>query len=321
MVQTPDRTGRWAITGNSRATGFRKAVLLPLSLVLASCATSERHAEPQIYNHAETAALTQVSEPTRGNTLKVMTLNIAHGRGTSFHQLLQSTATTKANLDTIAMLLKREAPDVASLQEIDSRSFWNGNFDQVDFLAEAGAFDQSVRGTHVDGMGLAYGTALVAKLKLANPEAVTFRSRPAVVPKGFVVSTVTWPGNECVEVDIVSVHLDFASKSVRRKQATELIATLRDRNRPTVIMGDFNTDWQQADSALRLIARELELHSYQPDSEAQVTFPAFGERLDWILVSPEISFNSYRVVTDVVSDHRGVLSELTIDRVCAGSAL
>jgi endonuclease/exonuclease/phosphatase family metal-dependent hydrolase len=218
-------------------------------------------------------------------------------------------------------LLKREAPDVASLQEIDSRSFWNGNFDQVEFLAESGAFDQSVRGTHVDGMGLAYGTALVAKLKLGNPEAVTFRSRPAVVPKGFVVSTVAWPGNECVEVDIVSVHLDFASKSVRRKQAAELIATLQDRSRPTVIMGDFNTGWQQPNSALRLIARELGLHPYQPDSEAQVTFPAFGERLDWILVSPEISFNSYRVVTDIVSDHRGVLSELAIDRVCAGNVL
>ena len=294
---------------------------MPLSLVLASCATSERHVEPQIYDHAETAAVTQVSEAPRGNTLKVMTLNIAHGRGTSFHQLFQSTETTKSNLDTIAMLLKREAPDVASLQEVDSRSFWNGNFDQLNFLAESGAFDQSVRGTHVDGMGLAYGTALVAKLKLTNPEAVTFRSRPAVVPKGFVVSTVTWPGNDCVEVDIVSIHLDFASKSVRRKQATELIATLQNRNRPTVIMGDFNTDWQQADSALRLIARELDLHAYQPDSEAQVTFPAFGERLDWILVSPEISFDSYRVVGDVVSDHRGVLSELAIDRICAGSAL
>ncbi len=296
-------------------------LLLSLSLLFVSCTTTERHLEPLVYSHGAAGISEQDSVDSRKTTLRVMTLNMAHGRGDSFHQLFQTTDTTKANLDSIAGLLKREAPDVVSLQEADSRSFWNGNFDHVDFLAEHGSFGQSVRGTHVNGLGLAYGTALVAQLKLANPEAVTFDPGLSPVPKGFVVSTVAWPGNECVEVDIVSVHLDFISESIRRQQATELIASLRGRNRPFIIMGDFNTGWQQPDSAVRKISRELGLHAYQPESRTLATFPTFGERLDWILVSPKISFHSYRVVQDVVSDHLGVLSELLIDRTCPGSEI
>ena len=294
-------------------------VLLLLSLLLVSCTTTERHSEPPIHSHGAAGASERDSDDSRKATLRVMTLNMAHGRGHSFHQLLQSIDTTKANLDTIAALLKREAPDVVSLQEADSHSFWNGNFDHVAFLAEQGSFSQSVRGTHANGLGLAYGTALVAKLKLGNPEALTFDPGLSPVPKGFVVSTATWPGNECVKVDIVSVHLDFASEATRRKQATELVAHLHARNRPLIIMGDFNTGWQREDSAVRLIARELGMHTYQPNSKTLATFPTYGERLDWILVSPGISFHSYRIVRDLVSDHLGIVAELVVDRTCPDS--
>ena len=304
-----------------RPTMFRKTVLLPLLLLLASCSLTGHQTEPVIRTHVDTKTGGQIAQDNRATRLSVMTLNMAHGRGDSFHQLFQSTDTTRSNLHTIADLLQREAPDVVSLQEADSRSLWNGNFDHVDFLAEKGSFSQSVRGTHVDGPGLAYGTALVAKLKLDNPQAVTFEPGLLPLPKGFVVSTVNWPGNECIQVDIASVHLDFLSESTRRKQATQLIATLRDRNRPVIVMGDFNTDWQQPDSAVRLIASELGLHSYQPNNESLATFPVFGERLDWILVSPGINFLSYRVVGEVVSDHLGVFSELVIDRSCPDTRL
>jgi len=294
---------------------------LILSLLLVSCATIEQHTEPPIHSHSATGASEQGLGDSRKATLRVMTLNMAHGRGRSFHQLFQAIDTTRANLDTIAVLLKREAPDVVSLQEADSRSFWNGNFDHVAFLAEQAYFDQSVRGTHVNGLGLAYGTALVANLKLDNPKSVTFEPGLSPVPKGFVVSTATWPGNECVEVDIVSVHLDFASESIRRKQALELIANLHARNRPVIIMGDFNTDWQRPGSAVRLIARELGMHTYQPNSRTLTTFPTFGERFDWILVSPGIGFHSYQIVPDIVSDHLGILAELVIDQTCPDNGL
>jgi endonuclease/exonuclease/phosphatase family metal-dependent hydrolase len=226
---------------------------------------------------------------------------------------LQDSETAIANLMSVSALLERENPDIVSLQEADSPSFWSGGFDHVTFLADRGSFGRSVRGIHVDALGLSYGTALIAKLDLRNPEAITFPPKVAAVPKGFVVSTMRWPGSNDHDVDVVSVHLDFISKSARNKQATELVDTLKRRNRPLIVMGDFNTDWQDEDSALRYIARALLLSSCDPESTTLDTFPAFGERLDWILVSPGIRFTSYRVIPDVVSDHRGVIAELILE--------
>ena len=65
-------------------------------------------------------------------TLRVMTLNLAHGRGEAFHQLFQKSTTIIQNLDEISAMLKREQADVVALQEADAPSFWSGNFHHVD---------------------------------------------------------------------------------------------------------------------------------------------------------------------------------------------
>ena len=51
------------------------------------------------------------------------------------------------------------------------------------------------------------------------------------------------------------------------------------------------------------------------------TFPAFSERLDWILVSPELSFRSYNVLPDRISDHRSVLAEVTLNDTASATRL
>jgi len=114
-------------------------------------------------------------------------------------------------------------------------------------------------------------------------------------------------------VDVVSVHLDFSSEITRRQQARELIAELQGRGRPVIVMGDLNTDWHHQDSSVRLIAGELGLTAYSPAGEGLETFPWSGKRLDWILLSDELRFRSYRVMSEVLSDHHGVVAEIVLD--------
>lgn len=280
-------------------------------LGLVACATPHLDTTPVVRSHALTDdAVTGVADGHDGR-LRVMTLNVAHGRGESFHQLLQATATTRTNLDNIASLLKDSGAHVVALQEADGPSFWSGSFSHIDYLAHNGQYRQTVQGTHADGFGLIYGTALLARLELRNPRVITFDPEVSSVPKGFVVSTITWPGRPGIEVDIVSLHLDFASSRTRRQQAQELIDTLQHRDRPLIVTGDFNIGWSE-DSIVRHICTALGLDAYRPDATGLETFPAFGERLDWILVSRDIAFRSYRVMPQAVSDHRGVIAELTL---------
>ncbi len=296
---------------------FTRGLLLTLglllsSLILQSCATTRLDSTPAVQSYQNYSDRIAGVSDERDGRLRIMTLNIAHGRGDSFHQLLQRSATTVANLDAIAVLLRDSGADVVALQEADGPSFWSGNFNHIDYLADNGGFNQSVQGVHVDGLGLSYGTALIANLDLRDPKAITFDPALSPVPKGFVVSTISWPGNPDVDIDIVSVHLDFASRAVRKKQAMELIETLKARGHPVVIMGDFNAEWQK-NSTVQYISQELALSAYNPEETGLETFPAFDERLDWILISPGISFRSYQVVQDTVSDHRGVIAELELE--------
>ncbi len=245
-----------------------------------------------------------------GDTLTVMTLNVAHGRQRGFHQALQKRATIESHLDEIADVLTREAPDVVALQEADGPSGWSGGFNHVEHLADRAGFGNHCRGEHVKGLKLSYGTALLSRLPLADSRSVTFAPSPPTFSKGFVVASVARPGKPDRHIDVVSVHLDFARKGVRSKQIRRMIEELSGRENPLIVMGDFNCQWEGKDESLRALAEELDLVAYEPAADGMVTFPKTGKRLDWILASPQLEFVEYRTITDEISDHYGVVAVL-----------
>lgn len=245
-----------------------------------------------------------------GQALRVMTLNIAHGRSDGTHQALQRKVTIESNLNEIAAVLAREKPHFVALQESDGPSVWSGRFDHVEFLAEKAGFPYFIHGYHVRGMGLSYGTALLACGPLKNAESATFRASPPTFPKGFVVTTAQAPGASHRSVDLVSVHLDFASQKVRSRQVQRMVERLSTRVNPLVVMGDFNCEWGDSQNALNALAEGLSLSAYEPEATGLETFPRLKQRLDWVLISEELRFLRYEVIKDVVSDHRAVVAEI-----------
>ena len=77
-------------------------------------------------------------------------------------------------------------------------------------------------------------------------------------------------------------------------------------------MGDFNCEWNSRDPSLRMLAEKLNLDAYKPEADDMMSFPRLGRRLDWILISPNLEFSSYRVFQDAVSDHLGIVTEIGI---------
>ncbi len=245
-------------------------------------------------------------------TIRVMTLNLAHGRAAGVHQAFEKRATIEANLDKVGEVLRRERPDLAAFQEADGPSVWSGKFNHVEYLARAAEYPHFFRGEHVRGLGLSYGTALVSRLPLAGAASHTFAASPPTPPKGFVAARVTWPGRPGLRLNVVSVHLDFFGKSVRKKQVAELAEHLARRAGPTIVLGDFNSEWSDRQGAVRLLAERLKLRAHQPAAAGMETFPTTGRRLDWILISPPLEFLEYRTLPDAVSDHRAVVAVLGI---------
>ena len=246
------------------------------------------------------------------STLKVLTLNLAHGRANGFHQAMQSKTAIRGNLRSVAAMLQRERPTIVALQEADGPSVWSGGFDHVGYVAEAASFDFFARAEHVRAWRLSYGTAMLSQAEIKHAESFTFDPLPPLMPKGFLVTRIAWPGKPGVQVDVVSVHLDFSLAANRRRQVRKMVGELAPRPRPLVVMGDFNCDFTTRRSALAELAKGLQLRAYEKNSSQMATFALTGKRIDWVLISPELEFASHETLDDELSDHQAVMAELRL---------
>ena len=138
----------------------------------------------------------ETSDTPSRDTVKVLSLNISHGRSTSMNQLLVSKKRTYENLDKIAALLEEVAPDVVALQEADAPSRWSGNFDHVAYLAEKSGFPCLVHGYHSKSWISTYGTAVLSRSRPTNSTSVRFSPSWPSKQKGFVTETFEWSAGQ-----------------------------------------------------------------------------------------------------------------------------
>jgi len=64
-------------------------------------------------------------------------------------------------------------------------------------------------------------------------------------------------------VTLTSVHFDFLSKNVRNRQVLEMVAGLSDLGGPLILMGDFNSQWEDDTSHVQMLVDELGLRRVQ----------------------------------------------------------
>ncbi len=266
---------------------------------------------PVVFAEASVCADTQQAQPLAhvGKTLRVATLNIAHGRGTSLNQMLIGTRAIERNLDAAARLISESRIDVVALQELDGSSLWSGCFDHAPRLQQGTSFSCAITGIHAETWLYRFGTGLLSRVPLVDARVRHFEPTPPTTTKGFVAGTLRWnlPSGE-YGVRVVSVHLDFSRKQARRRQLDALIAAIKNSPVPVILMGDFNEQWYAADSVVRRLVDDAGLVAFRPESDQLSTYKA--KRLDWILLSPSLEFVDYEVVQQPVSDHRLVTAEV-----------
>ena len=245
-------------------------------------------------------------------TLTVVSLNVAHSRSMGIHQLFQSGDRAREHLDAVVAMIRRENPDVIALQELDGPSVWSGHFDHLGYLGERAGYAQLIRGTHVKAPGLDYGTALMGRYPMDEARSVGFSRALTVTQKGFVIARLRWPGSLTTEIDLVSVHFDPIRPRIRARQVHELATVIKQRGRPVIVMGDFNSDWYAEGSAVRLLGETLSLTNHGIRCEECYTERRLHGFVDWILASPELRFESFEILSDELSDHYAVAATLRL---------
>lgn len=254
--------------------------------------------------------------------MRLLTFNIAHGRGLNPVQGTTSARKIRANLRQIAKLLERLAPDVVALQEIDQRSRWAGNFDHLDYLRVHAGYPHAVFGINNRRTGLfnlSYGNAILSRHPIRAVEAVAF-GRSQLGEKGFLFSEIEI-GDRCLP--IVNVHLPFSSRASRLKQLDRLVGWLREKHRdrsrhwtvPPVICGDFNNPGTSNDATAALLSHLSDYADYVLHPGIGRTFPSLLPRrtLDFIFLPDGCNRAKGTVVPSLLSDHRPVMADFTLD--------
>jgi endonuclease/exonuclease/phosphatase family metal-dependent hydrolase len=244
--------------------------------------------------------------------LKILSLNLGHGRKDAVNQLLVRRENIYRNLDDVVAQLTDIAPDVIALQEADAPSGWSGGFDHVEYIVDQADYPSYIHGVHAESWIYSFGTALLSRATFADSGSHSFTPSFPTTTKGLVAATLNWPnGTDDQLVTIVSLHLDFSRKTVRQAQIDELVALAELVETPLIIAGDMNGEWTKEGSAVRILAEQFNLTPYKPEAEDLGTYKSItGKRLDWILISKELEFVSYSVLPDVLSDHLAVIAEI-----------
>ncbi len=290
-----------------------RVLLLMCSLLLTQSACSEAPATSLTVIQPRSAGIAFT-----GDTLKVLSLNVAHGRKDRMNQLLLSGKTIRKNLDEIAAFLARAGADVVALQEADAASRWSGNFDHVALLADQAGYPVFSHTPHASGWLFSYGTAILSQAAFTETINYTFEPSPPTMNKGFTLAQIVWQPNvdndPLVPIDVISVHLDFSRQQVRESQIEEITRALGDRHNPVIVLGDFNSDWLADELVVRSLVDDNKLKGYRPEDNSLGTYQTGdkSKRLDWILISDPLEFVRYEVLPDVVSDHKAVYAEIAL---------
>ena len=243
--------------------------------------------------------------PLTQSSIRIISLNMGHGRGSRPHQLLVSKKGIQKNLVSISDQISHEQATIVALQEIDGPSLWSGSINHSAVISEKTNLPHEFRGTHVRMSKLDYGTAIISRYPLLNPQSQTFSPNPPLPNKGFVWADIIVKGQS---LRVLSLHLDFAREVVRKKQLEEISQVIQKTNHPIIVMGDFNTEWGDT---LQTFSMKHNLKAH-PEPKKYTTFPKTKKELDWILISDSLDFLDYRVIPLKLSDHLAIVATIEI---------
>jgi len=251
--------------------------------------------------------------------IRLMTFNIAHGRGLGFYQGFMSRNRLERNLLKIAKLMVDMQVDIAALQEVDEHSHWTKKINFIEVLQEKGGFAYAALGIHNKRehaqKPLAYGNVILSRFPIQASEHHPF-GEATLGEKGFLYAQMQIYDQL---LDLINVHLDYRSRKRRLLQIQQLIHFLSQKKwtTPPIICGDFNALARKKADAVEHLTHYIGMnHTYTICPYNTGTFPAhmpikkLSRAVDFFLIPTCYRLSDCQVMLRYLSDHRPVLAQI-----------
>lgn len=272
-----------------------------LALALAATTATTASAAPDLPRAAE-------------RTITVATYNIHHAAG----------ADGVLDLERIASVLEGTGAEVIGLQEVDNHWGTRSEFvDQAAWLAERlgmhACYSANLDREPVTGQTerQQYGTAILSEYRLENCTNTPLPNHPGGEQRGLAQADIKVRG---VDFRLYNTHLTHNNQPGRVAQAEAVNAIIADDKLPSVLVGDLNAPPTAPEYAL--FTAELEdvwpVVGEGPGHTIDAENPT--RRIDYILVSDDITPVSAEVVETLASDHLPVVAEVTLPHPREGRA-
>jgi len=255
-------------------------------------------------------------------SLRLMTYNIAHGRGLSLYQGFHGEKRLRKNLGLIGEIIAQSRADVVALQEVDEDSHWNKGLDQLALLQADCGLPHALYGINNRRSGekhLNYGNGILSRHPIHH-----WRNNPfgdaSLGEKGFLYAELDIAGHH---LPLINLHLDYKSRKKRVTQIEQVIAFITDQPPPKgrerlapIICGDFNSRSQpKQDAVNHLFDHILEHREYRRYPDSGFTFPSHfpSWTIDFVFLPFPYKMTRCEILPDCLSDHRPVLLEFAVE--------
>lgn len=240
------------------------------------------------------------------SALTVMTYNIHQGRD----------ADGVLDLDRIVAVIRAQDADLVALQEVGRH--WSADSAFRDQAADLGGLlsMQFVFGANLDrdrpepgAPRRQYGTAILSSWPVRGSHNILLpRANPENEQRGLLVVDVELDG---APFRLHNAHLGVSAQD-RELQVAAILGEA-DKALPYALVGDFNAA-PAAPELAPLFERLGDAWKLAGDGDGS-TFPAAAPtaRIDYVLVSAELSVSGAHVPTELASDHRPLVAELTLE--------
>jgi len=238
-------------------------------------------------------------------TIKVMSFNIHHGRGSD----------GRLNLDRIADIIQQTGADVVGLSEVDRHYGRRSEFqDQAAVLADRLRMRFSFGAAISNEEGEQYGNAILSRFPIAAERSHGLNKRTLTAESRALLECELAASERPIKAYMT--HLSIGP-FLRRKQIARILGIIGPNPAKTILMGDFN--FRPRSKGWMAVTEHFADASEAGGVSPSRTFPAFRPKLqlDYIFVSTDIRVRNVCTITNIraASDHLPLVAAIETEGV------